>query len=108
MYSGGILKHSYTVKPGPRRIEEFNQVIADSYRTDATFLNALLLARFSSGRSDVIHNMTYVESVGAKTTKHVLASRDELVHVVERVFFIPRRIMTEVLDDIGQMKAART
>jgi arylamine N-acetyltransferase len=106
MYSGGVLKHGYTVKPGPRRIEEFNQAIADSYRADATFLNALLLVRFSSGRSDVIHNMTYIESVGAKTTMHALTSRDDVVQVMERVFFIPGRMVIEVLDEIGQMKEA--
>ena len=61
LYRDGNLNHGYLAKPAPRQIYEFEQVIADSYREDATFMNALLLARFFPNRSLVIHNLTVIE-----------------------------------------------
>ena len=34
----GVLRHGYQAKPEPKRIEDFGQVIANSFRADATFL----------------------------------------------------------------------
>ena len=61
LYRDGKLSHGYLAKPAPRQIHEFEQAIADSYREDATFMNALLLARFFPNRSVVIHNLTVIE-----------------------------------------------
>lgn len=69
-------------------------------------MNALLLVRFEPGRSDVFHNMTYIESIGAGTQKRALANRDELAHLVERVFSMPYRIVVEALSELGQMSDA--
>jgi len=92
LYRNGALKHGYLARPEARRIEDFNRVIAESFRPDATFLNSLLLARFfpglppqqtktglagdpglppqqaktglagDPGRSVVIHNFSLIES----------------------------------------------
>jgi hypothetical protein len=69
-------------------------------------MNALLLVRFASGRSDAVRNMTYIESIGAETHKRVLSNRDELARLVERVFSIPYRIVIEALSEIKQMEDA--
>ncbi len=49
LYRDGVLQHGYLLKPEPRRIEEFAAVIADSFRDDATFMNALVAVRFFPG-----------------------------------------------------------
>jgi len=60
----GAFKHAYVVKPSPKRLEDFQSAIAESYRPSATFLNALLLARFRPGAALFIHNLTVTESQG--------------------------------------------
>jgi arylamine N-acetyltransferase len=108
LYRDGNLKHGYLAKPVPRQIREFGQVIADSYRDDATFMNALLLARFFPERSIVIHNLTVIESRGAKADIRTLASRDELSQAISEQFSIPKDITEEVLSGLGELGDAWT
>ena len=103
MYRDGAMKHGYLAKPLPRNIEEFNPVIADSFRPSATFLNALLLARFYRDRSVVIHNLTLIESRGANTTIRPLGRREELVVEVERQFGIPRGVVGEAVSGLHEL-----
>jgi N-hydroxyarylamine O-acetyltransferase len=104
MYRDGKPKHGYLVKPNARTIEEFQQVIAESFRPEATFLNALLLARFYPDRSVMIHNLALIESQGSRSTVHSLASRDELAATVTEQFGIPREIVAEVIGELGDLK----
>jgi len=104
LYRDGQLKHGYLVKPAARSIEEFAQVIAGSFRPDATFLNALLLARFYPDRSVVIHNFTLVESQGNQSVVRSLNSRGELVAQVEEHFGMPRRIVAEAVEELGDLQ----
>jgi arylamine N-acetyltransferase len=104
MHRDGEVKHGYTVKPEARRIEEFQEVIAGSFRSDATFLNALLLARFYPGRSVVIHNYVLVESQGNQSTIRTLSVREELVAAVEEHFGMPRGIVAEAIGELGSLQ----
>lgn len=103
MYGDGAMKHGYLAKPMPRNIEEFNPVIADSFRVRATFLNALLLARFYPDRSVVIHNLTVIESRETEATIRSLGSREELVVEVERQFGIPRAVVGEAVSELHEL-----
>ncbi|MCX5801150.1 MAG: arylamine N-acetyltransferase [Candidatus Eisenbacteria bacterium] len=103
LYRDGNLKHGYLVKPVPKQIRDFEQVIAASYREDATFMNALLLARFFPNRSVVIDNLTVVESRGAVSRIQTLAGPDELVQVVHEYFTIPLEFIIEVVNDLGRL-----
>lgn len=105
-YRDGQLKHDYLAKPTPKKIEDFEAVITDSFRKDATFMNALLLARFYSDRSVVIHNLDLIESRGARSKIRSLASRDELVRVIDECFNIPQAIATESVAELEQLKDA--
>ena len=87
LYRDGKLKHGYLAKPSPKRIEDFS--IADSYRADATFMNALLLARFFPDHSIVTHNLTVVKSQTTESKSYTLQSRNELGQTVEDLFGIP-------------------
>ncbi len=106
LYRDGNLNHGYVAKPEPRQIHEFKQVIANSYREDATFMNALLLARFFPNRSLVIHNLTLIESQGTESSTRSLASQNELGQVVSEYFGIPEVVTLEVVKGLGQLKDA--
>jgi N-hydroxyarylamine O-acetyltransferase len=103
MYRDGVLKHGYVAKPVPRKIEDFREVIADSFRPSATFLNALLLAHFDRDRSVVIHNLTVIESQGAETSVRPLAGRQELIAEVERRFGIPRETVGDAISELHDL-----
>jgi len=101
LYRYGNLKHSYLVHPAPRLIQEFDQIIVDSYREDSTFMNSILLARFFPDCSLLIHNLTVIESQGSVSKSQVLTSRDELVQTVYNYFMIPKEFTMDVVKDIA-------
>jgi len=108
LYRDGNLKHGYVAKPEPKQIRDFEQVIADSYRTDATFMNALLLTRFFPNRSIAIHNLTVVESAGAVSRIRTLNSRDELAQAIHEHFAIPADLVLDTVKAIGPLGDAWT
>jgi len=95
----GRLRHGYVVNPTPRRIGEFAGVIADSFREDATFMNALLVVRFSAARSLTLRNLTLTEADSASWRSREVG-RQELPLVIEREFGIPRVVASEALDGV--------
>lgn len=104
MYRDGALRHGYLAKPAPRQIADFQRVIADSFRDDATFMNALLLVRFYSDRSVAVHNLSVIESKGATSTIRTLASLEELSRAVQDLFRIPADLALDTLKDLGQLR----
>lgn len=106
LYRDGNLKHSYKVNPKPRKIQEFDQVIANSYREDSTFMKAILLARFFPNRSIVIHNLAVIESQGTKSSIQILKDRDELVQATWKYFMIPEEFTRDVVEDMDQFNDA--
>ena len=108
LYRDGAARHGYLVHPEPKKIDDFNDVIAGSFRPDATFLNSLLLVRFYPGRSVLIHNFTLVESQAGNSTVDTLANRDELIAAIEQRFAMPRDIVSEALAQLGDMQDAWT
>jgi len=108
LYRDGVLRHGYLAKPAPKAIEDFSKVIAASFSADATFLNSVLLTRFYPGRSVLIHNLTLVESEANKSTMHALANRAQLIEVIERRFGIPPEIVSEAVNQLGNLQDAWT
>jgi len=108
LYRDGVLRHGYVAKPAPKTIEDFSKVIAASFSADATFLNSVLLTRFYPGRSVLIHNLTLVESEANKSTMHALANRAQLIEVIERRFGIPPEIVSEAVNQLGNLQDAWT
>ncbi len=106
LYRDGVKKHGYLAKPQPRHIEDFDQVIADSFRDSATFLNALLLTRFFPDRSVVLHNLTLIESQASEARIHVLNSRNEIGQAVEDHFGIPKVIVMDAVNELRQLEDA--
>ncbi|MDH3217319.1 MAG: arylamine N-acetyltransferase [Candidatus Krumholzibacteria bacterium] len=106
LYRNHQLKHAYVARPVPRPIGYFDRVIADSFADDATFMNALLLARFSRDGSLTVHNLALVRSRGTDSHIEQLDSRLELVSAIERHFAMPRSVVSEVVQDLGELQDA--
>ena len=106
LYRDGLFKHAYTAKPAPRRIEEFASVIASSFRPVSTFMNALLIARFSGESSMVLHNQSIIRSHGRESHIRVLADRSAMLDAVEEHFLIPRAIAEEATVSLRELRDA--
>lgn len=100
VFRGGVARHGYLAKPAPRAIEEFATSIADSFRPEATFRNALMLVRLYPGRSITIHNRDRIDAwgTGSRITR---VERRDLPREVESVFGIPRELVSEALDELS-------
>jgi N-hydroxyarylamine O-acetyltransferase len=99
-YADGRLRHGYRVNPRPRRIEEFARVIAASFDEGATFMNAVLVARFFPGLSVTLRNLTLREARESGSPAHRTLGREALPAAVERYFGIPEAITRQALEGI--------
>jgi arylamine N-acetyltransferase len=93
--------HGYTVKPEPRDVSHFEDVIAGSYDDAATFMNAAVVERFFEDRSVRIHNLKLIETTHDSVTETRLADRDELVEAVEQHAGIPADIVREAIEGVA-------
>jgi arylamine N-acetyltransferase len=100
LFRDGRLHHGYQVNPRPRRIQEFETVIAASFEESATFMNALLVARFFPGRSVTLRNLTLSEARAGSSRVSRLPHRDELPEAIERHFRISQDITRRALEGV--------
>ena len=100
-YEDNIARHGYRVNPKPRDIHEFSHVVADSFRSSATFMNAILLVRFDENSSLVLRNKTLTESNGAAMQKRTLEFLDDVIDVIERRFGIPAAMSAVALEGLS-------
>jgi arylamine N-acetyltransferase len=88
LYFGDSL--NYVAHEPPRTIEDFADVIRDSFRPEAHFLNHLRIARFFEDYSvELLDRKMSVHRDGA-TEQRELVSLDDLEHVVHTEFAMPR------------------
>ncbi|HUO59343.1 MAG TPA: arylamine N-acetyltransferase [Candidatus Acidoferrales bacterium] len=98
----GVYQHGYTAKSQPKTLEDFRPVIASSFHPQATFMRAVMLARFPPGRAIVIRNLTVTESDAERNVERRLVSREELCAEIERSFSIPEQIAAEALAGVPE------
>lgn len=101
MRRDGQAVHGYTINPAGREIEHFEPAIRDSYRDDATFMNSILLARYSVGRSTVIHNLSVTRYDGEQKRVSMAENVGQLAELIEREFGIPSRLADHALRGIS-------
>jgi len=106
LYRDGLLKHGYMAKPAAKKIEDFERVISDSFRPDATFLNSILLARFYPERSIMIHNLTLIESRGDKSAVRLLQGSGAVIAAIHEHFEMPQDVVAEAIADLKQLQDA--
>jgi arylamine N-acetyltransferase len=99
-------KHGYTVKPQARSILEFKTVIKDSFRESATFLNAILLVRYKSISSIMIHNFSLVETSASNFKIIDLKNKADLIDNICTHFAMPKDIVIESLNFITNFEDA--
>jgi arylamine N-acetyltransferase len=88
------------VNPAARRIGEFADVIAESFTDRATFMHAILIARFGGGRSVTLRNLTLTTVEGPTRVVRQSLSMDELPETIEREFGIPLETARRALDGV--------
>ena len=99
LYRNNELQHGYMLKPQPRSIEEFKEVIEESFNAEVTFMNAILLARYSHDRSYIFHNLNYTEILADTIKTYTTKTSEELIRLINIVFGIPENILDTVLID---------
>jgi len=102
-YYKGELKHWYIAKPQPCKIDKFRNVIEDSYRDDATFMNAVMIAKFYENSSIVLRNLTLIRTDGNKVTTQSI-QREEISDVAEKYFGMSRQIVDEAVNELLTLK----
>ena len=100
LYRNGELKHGLEINPKPREIEEFKDVIANSFNDKSAFMKGILIVRFTVEHAYVIHNMTFLEIHGTSSKKHTVANQDELISLIHEHFGMPLGIVREALADV--------
>lgn len=100
-YEDGQLTHGYRVNPRARRIEEFSDVVEDSFRDSSTFMQSVMLVRFAPERAIRLKNLSLTITTSSETSKSQIESRDRLPEVVEHYFGIPAEISRETLRRLG-------
>jgi len=91
---------SHAVRPGARRIEDFSEVITNSFRPDSTFLNTVLLTKYKSGCFCVLHNLEFIESTPGRSAVHQLSDLDAMVQRIENTFKIKQSITQDIITGI--------
>jgi N-hydroxyarylamine O-acetyltransferase len=94
-YESGELRYGYALKPVPRELREFRQVIADSYAADAFFMKKLCIMRFSEHGSVSLRNQSLTHNIDG-TSATVTVGDDQLPGVVQDEFGIPADIVLRV------------
>jgi arylamine N-acetyltransferase len=108
LYRDGSLEHGYLAKPQSRQIREFEGPIDDSFRDDQTFMNALLVARFSPESSLVICNLTLTEYGANSVTSRELTSRDDAVKSISDRFMMPGTVVEDAVAELGTLRSTRS
>ena len=99
----GRLQHWYTAKPQTRKIEDFREVIEDSYADYSTFMNAIRITRFFDNGALLIKNNELTEIKNSESFS-VKVSLDDIPTLVEKNFGIPEKIVKEAIGSIKQLK----
>jgi N-hydroxyarylamine O-acetyltransferase len=105
-YRDGVLTHGYVVNLAPRRIEEFAGVIADSFTDRATFMHAILVARYGPDSSATLRNLTLTTHVGHEWSIRELAGEDHLPDTIQAEFGIPRDVTRRALEGVTLTRQA--
>ena len=102
MFRDGVSIHGYLAKPEPRVPTHFDEVIADSFRPEMTFMNAVVIERFTlEGGSIRIHNLKLIETpADGPSVTTVLGDRHELIDAIEHRFGVPTDVIRTAINGV--------
>jgi arylamine N-acetyltransferase len=102
-YSEDKLQHWYTANPKPRKIEDFRNVIEDSYEDHSTFMNAVRVERFTENGSVSLRNLILTETTDNNTST-IKINREDIPIVVLEKFGMPESLVNEAVKSIKEIK----
>jgi len=100
MYYKNEMIHGYTINPLSREIFEFIQIIRESFNSNATFMNTLLLTRFDGEYFLRLENNHYSESNERVTREYTLVSQADLIDLIRDRFGIAANFSSVCLSEI--------
>jgi len=103
-YYNGELQHWYTANPQPRKIEEFNKVIKDSYADDAIFMNTLRITLFSENGSLALKNLQLTENTDTKSSANEIPRKD-VPKIIQEKFGMPADIVEKAIINLKELKS---
>jgi len=102
-YYKGEVKHWYSAKPQPRKIEEFRKVIKHSYADNAMFMNAILITRFFEHGSVVLRNLYLTETNNGISSTEKICFKD-IPGIVHEKFGMPADIVKKAICNLRELK----
>lgn len=90
--------HGYVVTPGARTLQDFEEIVVDSYRLDSSFLKQLRIMRHRPGRSASLRGSQAHLTVDGQQRKLDLMDRAALRRFVTEEFGIAVGPLDEALD----------
>jgi N-hydroxyarylamine O-acetyltransferase len=90
----------YLLKPAPRTPEHFASVVRDSFRAEATFMNAVHAVRFFPERSVTVSNLSVIRSAPKRFRVERLPDRAAMVAAIEREIGIPAGLVHEAIEGL--------
>lgn len=97
-------KHEYVLKPTPRKIEEFEEIVNSSYHEDALFMNSINMTRFFVNKSVSIHNFDLIITEDNKTEVIPLRNRQGIITSIEKYFAIPEALVERTFTKMGKFQ----
>jgi len=101
-YRDGQYMHGYLALPAAQTLADFSGVIAHSFRPAATFMQALMLARFRPKGSVLVWNLTINKAREDASVKTRTVIRSELPCEIESLFGIPAEIAAEAIAELPE------
>lgn len=102
------LIHGYLVKPEPRELGHFSDVIRDSLSDSAMFMNAIRLQRFLPDGSISLHNYSLSLIQSGEHSARKLASYEDIVATITEQFSIPAEIVRPALAGLTALRDVHT
>ncbi|MBT8386251.1 MAG: arylamine N-acetyltransferase [Ignavibacteria bacterium] len=103
-YINNELRHWYKANPQPRKVDEFQKVIEDSYEDDSTFMNALRITRFSENGSLILNNLQLIKIIGSESVT-VNVSRKKIPLLANEQFGMPENLVSEAIENLKELQS---
>lgn len=106
LYRNDELTHSYKVTDRPLTLDDFNDILLDSFTPDSTFMRAILAVRYYDTHARIVHNLSAIESTESRFELTHLENRQQLVNKISSIFEIPEDIVETAVSQIKEFKSA--
>lgn len=93
-YRDGELVHGYRVNPNPKKIENFQNVIADSFDDDGMFMTNLRAVRFYDNRMISLRNLSLSNYTAEAVETEELAGLTKVVETIVELFEMPAAMVS--------------